>query len=171
MNKRLIFVAILIGVALLNSCSESNPCKTEIQYLNWETYEIAEGDSIITFYAHVVKVLELQVNKSISIDTVFTSADTIYNDNDTTYIAADTSYISDTTVSYSSAQLALYHIDNQKDTSIINLMPYNTIEYGEVNEGKKYNHIIIYCDEISADTSFIRLKIQNTEIFQDCSAW
>lgn len=166
-----VLILVILTIILVNSCSDSNPCKSEFKMLQWQSYEIQKGDSIVTFYEHVMKVLDINVVKSFINDTIITDADTIYTETDTTYIAADTTYVNDTIVVSSSALVRLiFEADTSLNTQIL-FTPGIYYEHGSQEYGKNYSYIKIYCDEVSEDTSFVKLSVQNTEVYQDCSGW
>lgn len=170
MNIKTLFLVVII-VTLLNSCSDNNPCKTEVSLLQWQSYDIQKGDSVVTFYEHVMQVLDINIVKSFINDTIITEADTIYTENDTTYIAADTTFFKDTIVVNSSALVRLiFESDSSLNTQIL-FTPGMIYEHGSQKYGKNYSYIKIFCDEVSEDTSFVKLSVQNTEAYQDCSGW
>jgi hypothetical protein len=171
MNTSKILLALMVTVFVLLGCGESQPCSTEVKYLQWVNYEVTINDSIQTFYGHLLKVDQIEVEKSVFADSTFIEADTIYTENDTTYIAADTTIVLDTILVNSSAQIKLYNIEEIVDSLSTIISVGDELKYGSENVGAGYSHVIIRCDSISFDTNFVRFSILNSEIYQDCSTW
>lgn len=171
-KKYFAFILVIAAIILVQTgCGESQPCSTEVTYLQWKSYELEKDDSISTFYNHIIKLKNIMVEKSIRADSLFTLADTIYTETDTTYIAADTTITLDTVIVNSLANFVLYNEIHGIDSNEIELSTGQEISFGSEEIGNKYSHILVRCDSISFDTNFVILNIRNSEINQDCSSW
>ena len=171
MNRIIKTAAFLLIMFAIFACSDDNPCSNEVKYLQWKEYRISMNDTAETFYGHVMKVLDIEINTSIVNDTVYSPADTIYSDNDTTYIPADTTITSDTLTNTGKVTFELYSPETEVESEENVMNVDSQIEYGIKEFGSNYSHILIYLAGIDEETLQAIFRVRNSELYQDCSNW